>query len=252
MKLIYLNHFRVSLMAFAVFFGFSLQLNAQKDSEKSSPHYIFPTFTKGSVVMKDGNTTQSILNYNTVTQEMIFEQYGKRLALDKLETIDTVIIQDRKFIPVGEVYYTVIIQDRKFIPVGEVFYEVALVAPISLFIQHKSDLISEGKPIGYGTKKQTTSSTTFSKLIEPEGLYPLKLPDEFYVINTSVNWIQKDESMVKFVTKRQFLKIFKEQENKLKQFIKENKINLKVREDLIMLVNYCNELVLLKKEEIIR
>ncbi|MQY79752.1 MAG: hypothetical protein GH151_11245 [Bacteroidetes bacterium] len=227
MKLIYFNHFQVSLMAFAVFFGFSLQLNAQKDSEKSSPHYIFPTFTKGSVVMKDGNTKQAILNYNTVTQEMIFEQYGKRLALDKLETIDTVIIQD-----------------RKFIPVGEVFYEVALVASISLFIQHKSDLISEGKPIGYGTKKQTTSSTIFSKLIAPDGLYPLKLPDEFYVINTSVNWIQKDESMVKFITKRQFLKIFKEQENKLKQFIKENKINLKVSEDIIMLVNYCNELVL--------
>ncbi len=213
-------------MCFAVLFVFNPQIDAQKDSEKHPPHYIFLTFTKGSVVMKGGNIKQSILNYNTVTQEMIFEQNGKRMALDKLETIDSVIIQD-----------------RKFIPVGEVFYEVAFVAPISLFIQHKSDITSEGKSIGYGTKKQTTSSTSYSKLITSDGLYSLELPDDFYISNTSINWVQKDESMVKFVTKRQFLKIFPEQEDELKQYIKENKITMKVREDLIKLVSYCNELV---------
>lgn len=226
MKLTCLNQFTISLMCFAVFFCFSLQLNAQKDSEKHPAHYIYPTFTKGSVIMKGGNTKQSVLNYNTVTQEMIFEQSGKRLAMDKLETIDTVIIHN-----------------RKFIPVGKVFYEVVLVAPISLFIQHKSDITSEGKSIGYGTKKQTTSSTSYSKLIATDGLYSLELPDDFYVSNTSINWVQKDEYMIKFVTKRQFLKIFPEQEDELKQYIKENKITMKVREDLIKLVNYCNKLV---------
>jgi len=226
MNLTFLNQFKISLMCFAVFFGFSLQLNAQKDSEKNPPHYIFPTFTNGTVIMKGGNKKQSVLNYNTVTQEMIFEQSGKRLAMDKLETIDTVIIQD-----------------RKFIPAGKVFYEVAFVAPISLFIQHKSDITSEGKSIGYGTKKQTTSSTSYSKLMAADGLYSLKLPDDFYVSNTSINWVQKDESMVKFITKRQFLKIFPERENELKQYIKENNIGMKSSEDLIKLVSYCNELV---------
>ena len=193
MNLTFLNQFPISFLCFAIFFSFNTQIDAQDDSEKYPLHYIFPTFNKGLVVMKGGNTKQSVLNYNTITQEMIFEQYGKRLALDKLETIDTVIIQD-----------------RKFIPKGKVFYELAILAPISLFIEHKSDITSEGKSIGYGTKKQTTSSTSFSKLIAANGLYSLKLPDDYYITNTSINWIQKNESMIKFVTKRQFLKIFPE------------------------------------------
>jgi len=221
----HMNHFQISLIALVIFSYSNLGLIAQEDKEHP-PHYVFPTFIKGSVIMKNGNTNHSLLNYNTVTQEMIFEQNGKRLALDKLKTIDTVIISD-----------------RKFIPVGNVFYEVAHMAPISLYIQHKGEITNEGRPIGYGTTRQTTSSTSFSKLTTEDGLYDLKLPDAYYVTNTSINWIKMDGSMVKFVNRRQFLKIFPDQENELKQFIKEHKIDLKVREDLITLVKYCNEVM---------
>ncbi|UCG26626.1 MAG: hypothetical protein JSV24_06500 [Bacteroidales bacterium] len=220
-----LNNFRIGLMVCTGLFFVTLHMAAQQDSEEVPRQYVFPVFTRGSVVMKNGITKPSVLNYNTVTQEMIFEQNGKRLALDRLGTIDTVIINR-----------------RKFIPVGEVFYELALEAPVSLFIQHKSDITSEGKPIGYGTTRQTTSSTSFSKLMETNAIYDLKLPDEFYVTGSSINWIRINGTMMKFITRRQFLKIFPEQEDELKQYIKGNKIDLKDREDLIQLVVYCNEL----------
>ena len=55
------------------------------------------------------------------------------MALDQLETIDTVYIQN-----------------RKFIPEGKVFYEVATNTPVALFIQHKSDIIPPGNNTGFG------------------------------------------------------------------------------------------------------
>jgi hypothetical protein len=41
-----------------------------------------------------------LLNYNSLTEEMIFENNGKKLAIGKgeLELVDTVFIKDRKFV----------------------------------------------------------------------------------------------------------------------------------------------------------
>ena len=38
---------------------------------------------------------------------MIFEQAGTYMALDKIESIDSVSIQDKTFIPEGKVFYEV-------------------------------------------------------------------------------------------------------------------------------------------------
>ena len=98
--------------------------------------------------MEAGNRNKTLLNYHIVTQEMIFEENGKRLALVALETIDTVIIQGRKFIP-----------NKKE------FFEVVVEAPISLFIEHKGEATTEGTPIGYGAKTKTTATRTLTQLL---------------------------------------------------------------------------------------
>ena len=67
-------------------------------------YYLFPVFTKGIVITKGGRQ-EANLNYNMIIEQMIFEQKGKYLALDHLETVDTVIINNRKFIPSGNVFY---------------------------------------------------------------------------------------------------------------------------------------------------
>ncbi|GEO07796.1 hypothetical protein [Segetibacter aerophilus] len=93
--------------------------------------YVFPTFVEGTAKQKSGEVNKALFNYNTVTEEMIFDQGGKQLALDKIENIDTVYIED-----------------RKFIPFGNVFYEVATTGKIPLFIQHKMQLIPPGNNSG--------------------------------------------------------------------------------------------------------
>jgi len=47
-----------------------------------------------------------------VDEEMIFIQKGSYMALTDLENIDTVLIQNRKFVPVGKVFYEVVIERK--------------------------------------------------------------------------------------------------------------------------------------------
>ena len=97
-------------------------------------HYVFPSFMEGTVRQKSGEVNKTLLNYNSLTEEMIFDQSGQKLALDRTENVDTVYILS-----------------RKFIPVGKSFYEMAVNAPpLALFIQHKSEVIPPGNETGFG------------------------------------------------------------------------------------------------------
>jgi len=50
--------------------------------------------------MKDGTRNPALLNYNAATEEMIFDQNGQKLAFAEitLNNLDTVFVQDRKFV----------------------------------------------------------------------------------------------------------------------------------------------------------
>ena len=47
--------------------------------------YLFPEFTWGVLLMKAGTKYDHILNYYSITEEMIFENNGKKMAMSKSE-----------------------------------------------------------------------------------------------------------------------------------------------------------------------
>jgi hypothetical protein len=165
----------------------SLPLKSQTTSDGSSPQFLFPDFTTGKVKMKNGSSQSIVLNYNTVSEKMVYEKDDKLYDMISTELMDTVFVQN-----------------SKFVPVGQVFYEVLLEAPVSLFVQHKGDLLPPGAPAGYG--------------------------------GTS------DNNKYSFINEKQFLKIFPGKEGDLKQFIKQNRIKFNKLSNLIRLVEHCNEL----------
>ena len=57
-------------------------------------HYLFPEFAKGTVLMKNGIKNDASLNYNSLTEEMIFENNGKKLAVSQLDKIEKIIAID--------------------------------------------------------------------------------------------------------------------------------------------------------------
>ena len=130
---------------------------------------------------------------------------------------------------------------KYFIPSEKEFYEVKVDEAIALFIQHKCNLLSKGKDIGYG-KSQTTSSVSYSEIIGEQGIYKFKLPNDFYVVDATLYWVRIDNEIININGKRRFLKVFPEKKKELEEFIKTNKIKFKNNNNMMKLVQYCNEL----------
>jgi hypothetical protein len=197
-------------------------------TEKSSPllQFLFPEFSTGTVKLKNNGSQSVPLNYNMIDEEMIFSQRGSYMALINLVNIDTVIIQD-----------------RKFVPVGKAFYEVIVEKDIPIFIQHKSKYTSEGTATAYGMTSQVNERTNITSMKSTGQVRTLQMPDNVKVVPEIVFWVKINGEMKKFTTERQFAKMFPEKEEDLKKFIKSSTIDIHNREDLIKLGNYCNEII---------
>lgn len=200
------------------------QVQAQSDTALFESQYLSNDFAVGSVKMKDGRTELALMNYNKLTEEMIFVKDGARLALDSLEMIDTVYIES-----------------RVFLPHEKVFYELLVKGPVSLFIQHKCDLIEAGNPSGYGGKTETGAARSLSSFSNSVQTYRLKLPDEYHVKDATKFWITRKNEFYKANSSTQIIKVFPEKSKEIKLFIKEKKLDLTNTYDLVTLIVKCNE-----------
>jgi len=215
----------VTSLSLVLFFLFA-DSQGQTESSNPLPQFLFQSFAKSLVKMKDGRQMTATLNYNMVDEEMIFNQNGVYMALDKPEEIDTVYLQN-----------------RKFVPVEKAFYEVLSKGQVTMFIQHKSRLTQKGTPTAYGMTTKTAGPSKVLSMQAGNQVRLVELPEDVDVSPATLYWVKAGEGMDKFTNERQFLKLFPDQEAKLKEFIKSNKIDFKLREDLIKLGDFCNSLV---------
>jgi hypothetical protein len=200
-------------------------LNAQSDTLKNLPNLLLPQFTKSIVKMKSGEKKIAVLNYNLVDQEMVFMQNKQYWVLNDPQLIDTIYMAN-----------------RTFIPFEKGFYELAVLAPVTLFIQHKAYAESLGVPTGYGARSQTTGYNYVKTIYGGNGAINLKMPDNYKIVDDTEYWIRKDGIMQKVDNKRQFLKIFADKEKDLDQFMNKNKVSFENYQSVIKLVQYCNEI----------
>jgi hypothetical protein len=200
--------------------------NAQSNKYRALPQYLYTDFSSAFVKMKNGQSQTSQMNYNMVTGKMVFEKDGEVYDLINAEAVDTIFMNN-----------------SKFIPFGKAFYEIIYSAPITLFLDHKGDIVPAGKEGAYGTRTQTSSITNLSSISTESGYFNLELPPNLMVKVDLIYWVNKDYNMLSFTNLKQFLKIFPWQETELEKFIKSNRIKITRRDDLIKLMSYCNDIV---------
>lgn len=219
-KLLFREIARIS--AVVLLSAMTMIINGQANSKGEMPQYLFPGFNKCDVLMNGGQINSPVMNYNIVTQKMVFITNDKYYDLTNPEAVDTVRLNG-----------------CKFIPVGKAFYEVLLSQPIALFIQHKGTLMTAGKQVGYGGTSQT-ASTTYISNIELSGLqYNLELPDDFIVNSSTVYWLRIGDKWSDFTNEKQFISLFPGKEAQIKSFIRENRIKIDKPDHLTKLIKYC-------------
>lgn len=201
-------------------------VSAQNEPGVALSHYVFPEFREGVVKKKSGAENKALLNYNSITQEMIFDKDNQKYALSEINTIDTVYIDKTKFIPVDSVFFEV----------------VGTNTPFNLYVQHKCEIQQPGKDAGYGTTTQTSAVTALSSNYNRTAsgsisLYSLQLPSDFKVLPYTEFWLKKGNGYIKASTAKQLQKVFPTKETEIKAYIKNYKPDFKKQKDLVALIN---------------
>jgi hypothetical protein len=188
---------------------------AQDTKKANTSPYLFPEFTKGVVLQKGGATVEALLDYNTITQEMIFDQNGSKLVLDQADNIDTIFIANRKFIPARSVYF-------------EKLTETA----VSLYIQYKSKSLKNvvNTDMGSGSNQSTAGFIGTKKEADN---YQLKTEDTF--------WLQKGGAFYPLSNLKSLTKYFPGKEPAIQAFAKENNISMNKKEDVVKVINFSNK-----------
>jgi len=171
--------------------------------------------------MRKGGTTVTMLNYNSVTEEMIFDNNGKKLAIGPVDQIDTIFIDDRIFLPL----------ENKFV---ELIYHNKW----DLYAAHKCSLIDPGKPAAYGGTSQTSATTSYSSILAGGQIYQLALPEGIGVKPYTDYWLKKDGKMNLFLNIRQLSKLFDDKSDLFKKQVKERKVNYENQESIVELIKF--------------
>lgn len=203
---------------------FSIQLSMFPQQQGTEVyHYIFPEFIKGDVLMKSGKVNSALLNYNAATEEMIFDQNGQKLAFDEitLNQVDTVFIQNRKFV----------FHNKKFV-------EVLSQNGYKLFVEYKCQITPPGKPAAYGGTSETSSVTSYSSWMGNGTVYQLKLPDDFKTNTSVMYWLDNGNGWKNFSSLGQIKKRYKNQKELYNTYTKQKKVNFKDVESVAGLFHY--------------
>ena len=224
MKKIY-SHSFTKFFTSLILCGFSVFVSAQVTSEGSMPQYLIIQFVSGTIRMKNSQGQTQIMNYNTVTEKMVFIKGDKYYDLINPEMVDTITLEG-----------------RKFVPVGKSFYEVLYAGQTSLYIQNKSSLLPPGKPVGYGGTSQVASSDYLSTVSLDGVQWNLKLPSDYTVVPRPVYWIRRGIEWFDFTNEKQFLKLFPDKAGVLKDRIKSDKVKFDKPESIAKLIEYFNSL----------
>jgi hypothetical protein len=203
----------------------SLLMKAQSvDDSIPLKTMLFEKFIGGSVLMKSGEVESAPLNYNTDNQTVVFIKNKQYLVLTGLESIDTVYMQNKKFIPVNKSIFSVVTES----------------APITLLASYSNTihpLVSTADHNGSSKQSASQVSNTVTDV------YATKLYKDNYSVEIKKHyWFKKNGQLYKVTPKKQFINSFPSRTGKqIDKFIDDNKINFTYEPDLVKLVEFCNK-----------
>ncbi|GEO07797.1 hypothetical protein [Segetibacter aerophilus] len=72
-------------------------------------------------------------------------------------------------------------------------------------------------------------------------VYRLKLPDDYKTIDKTVYWLRKNNNYYIIKSEKNTEDLFPDRAEAIKKFVKENKVDFKNAQDLIKVIQFCNQ-----------
>jgi len=206
---------------------FSLLSTFSQGKSVAFSHYVFPEFTPGQVLMKNGTKNIVSLNYNALTEEMVFEDKGVKLAIadEQLRTIDTVLIGHRKFVR----------SENTFLEL------ISSISP-EIYVEYKCRIKYPGRVSGPGGQtSQTSSSETYEPTDFRQIIYEVQLPTGYDTKPFRYYWIKKDGALKKIKNLNQLSKLYPNKKGPFKSYVKKNDVDYNTNKDIIDLIAHLED-----------
>jgi hypothetical protein len=215
------NTMRLLIYLCAFYLSIATSYSQVKVTELS--HYLFPEFTEGYILMKSGIKNEYLLNYNTLTEEIIFKNRGNTLAIGYTEML---------------LIDSVVIADRKFFNLNDIFVELIYQLECDLYAENKCKVMYPGKPAAYDGTSQTSASSSFGSLESGNAFYDLKLPDDYEIRPYANYWLRKKGELNKFINLRQLMKLYTGKKRLFKSYVKTNDVKYENQASIIQLIKF--------------
>lgn len=210
------------LLVLLCIFSFSIYAQSVNDSVDKKL-FLFEEFIEGAVRMKSGTVEHASLNYNTDNQNIVFIKDGQYMVIADLEAVDTIYLQQKKFVPLDKAIYQVVSEAR----------------PVALLVSYTHRI----KPYVATTDKNGTSKQIANQISNTvSDVYVNRIFKGNYMVEILKHyWFAKNGKTYKANSKRRFLNSLPSSQRKaIENYITENSLNFTIESDLIRFVNFCN------------
>jgi len=206
----------------------TLRLKPGEDIRKSAWRdslYRFPNFLEGQVIFISGPSPKYKMNYNVLSGDIeFFGPQGDTMVLNKTPEVKLVMIGGHVFfLEPAQGYIEILVQQR-----------VALGVKKQFVIVRKDAEVSNG----YSTSADNTGAVVALRGNPASGSRNVELIVR--IDNTYFFIDQKNEPSS--ATKASIMKLFPDDRDQLKAYLKEQHTDFKQKNDLARLLAYCNEL----------
>jgi hypothetical protein len=189
--------------------------------------FLLPDFVNGKVLFLNGTNQQVMLNYNLLFKQMIFQQNGLVMALDHINTVDTVYIDSMKFVPVDTLFYEIRLEQTV----------------IPLYIRHSCIVTKDGAATPFGGTTQTGAVQNLTSYrLGVATPYQLKVADNYDVNQLATFYLKKSDGFVQVKNSKQIKALFPAKEKQVAEFIKKQHTNFTNQKDVEHLLIYCDQL----------
>jgi hypothetical protein len=187
--------------------------------------YRYPEFVTGWIRVKNGVLSDTKLNFNFLSGDMEY-----------IRSKDTLVIANKK-----DVRFIAIAQDTFYYDKG--FYlEQIYGGPLKVVLKQYIKLKETQKQDSYGTTSAGAAMTSYGSLPSNGNFYRLTANTDM-MFQRTLEYYLSDQSggFVQF-TKKNVMQLFPQQEDKIKAYLKSNKVNFDKRDDLIRFAGYLSAL----------
>ena len=188
-----------------------------------SERYLYPAFVPGQVVFKNGKYNNLILNYNILFGEIEFIQAADTLFISKKKDIRFVVAQDTFFYDMGYI---------------EVISGGSIRVGLKQYVKIK-EILKEG---AFGTTNRFSSVDTYNSMASNGISYDLIPREDIEVQRTLEYYLSGLSGDFLPFTRKNVIQLFPQNEDKIKAYIKSNKIDLDTRDDLLKFADYLRSL----------